>query len=80
MGNEGAVQQWKTLYKSFWPFPETWHADNYTDDLRGYYGYRYTQTADAEFLIEFGDLQSERQALSDEATPEMAGCASCPLS
>ena len=63
MGNEGAAQQWKTLYKSFWPFPETWHADNYTNDLRGYYGYRYTQTTDAEFLIEFGDLQSERQAL-----------------
>jgi hypothetical protein len=63
MGNEGAAQQWKTLYKSFWPFPETWHADNYTNDLRGYYGYRYTQTADAEFLIELGDLQSERQAL-----------------
>jgi len=36
--------------------------DNFTPDEAGYYGFKFTITTDAEFLIEFGDLDSLRQA------------------
>jgi hypothetical protein len=62
-GNEPAVNDWKTLYKKYWPFPGTWHSDNFTNDESGYYGYRYTRTTDAEMLIELGDLSNKEQAL-----------------
>jgi N-acetylmuramoyl-L-alanine amidase len=57
-----AAEEWKTLYKEFFPFNETWHRDNYTRDEHHYYGFKFTATSDAEFLIEFGDLHSLRQA------------------
>lgn len=56
-----AAQAWKTLYQEFFPFK--WEDDNYTDNLSGYYGYKFTITTDAEFLIEFGDIETDRQAL-----------------
>jgi hypothetical protein len=55
-----AAQAWKTLYKEFFPFK--WEDDNYTDNLSGYYGYKFTITSDAEFLIEFGDIETNTQA------------------
>lgn len=57
-----AAEQWKNLYKEFFPFPDTWLRDNATDRERLYYGFKYTATSDAEFLIELGDLHSLRQA------------------
>jgi hypothetical protein len=36
--------------------------DNFTPDESGYYGFKFTITTDSEFLIEFGDLGSLRQA------------------
>jgi hypothetical protein len=39
-----------------------WRRDNFTQDEQYYYGFNYTATSDAEFLIEFGDLHSLRQA------------------
>jgi hypothetical protein len=57
-----AAEEWKTLYKEFFPFNQTWHSDNYTADEHHYYGFKFTATSDAEFLIEFGDLHSLRQA------------------
>lgn len=57
-----AAEEWKTLYKEFFPFNETWRRDNYTRDEHHYYGFKFTATGDAEFLIEFGDLHSLRQA------------------
>jgi peptidoglycan hydrolase-like protein with peptidoglycan-binding domain len=57
-----AATEWKALYSQYWPFNETWHSDNYTNDEHFYYGFGYTITTDAEFLIELGDLGSLRQA------------------
>jgi hypothetical protein len=57
-----AAEEWKALYKEFFPFNETWRPDNATPDEHHYYGFNYTATSDAEFLIELGDLQSLRQA------------------
>jgi len=33
-----AATQFKALYSEYWPFNETWHADNFTDDEHFYYG------------------------------------------
>ena len=57
-----AAKEWKDLYKEFFPFNDTWQPDNFTEDEHKYYGFKFTATSDAEFLIELGDLQSLRQA------------------
>jgi hypothetical protein len=57
-----AAEEWKTLYKEFFPFNETWLKDNATPDEHHYYGFQYTATSDAEFVVELGDLGSLRQA------------------
>lgn len=56
-----AAAAWKALYSQYWPFK--WMPDNFTPDLRSYYGYRYTTTSDAELVIEFGELTCEQQAV-----------------
>ena len=58
--DEPAAAAWKKLYSKFFPFP--FMRDNFTPDEAGYYGFKFTITTDAEFLIEFGDLGSLRQA------------------
>lgn len=58
--DQPAASAWRALYSKYWPF--RWKDDNYTSDLRGYYGYRYTLTQDAELLLELGDLTSLEQA------------------
>jgi len=58
--DEPAAAAWKKLYSKFFPFP--FMRDNFTPDEAGYYGFKFTVTTDAEFLIEFGDLGSLRQA------------------
>ena len=62
-GNDAAATDWKLLYKRYFPLNKAWQADNYTSNLSGYYGYRYTRTTDAEMLMELGDLSNEEQAL-----------------
>jgi len=57
-----AAEAWKSLYKEFFPFNDKWRPDNFTEDEHHYYGFKFTATSDAEFLIEFGDLHSLRQA------------------
>jgi hypothetical protein len=57
-----AAQEWKALYKEFFPFNETWLRDNATPNENHYYGFKYTATSDAEFVVELGDLGSLRQA------------------
>jgi Fungal chitosanase of glycosyl hydrolase group 75 len=58
--DEPAATAWKKLYSKFFPF--RFMPDNFTADEQGYYGFKYTITTDAEFLIEFGDLNSLAQA------------------
>lgn len=57
-----AAHEWKALYSRYWPSTFGWHSDNYTNALRGYYGYSNTVTRDAEFVIEFGTLSNRREA------------------
>ena len=58
--DEPAAASWKKLYGKFCPFP--FMPDNLTTNESKYYGFKFTITTDAEFLIEFGDLGSLRQA------------------
>jgi hypothetical protein len=57
-----AAEAWKTLYKEFFSFNDRWRPDNFTEAEHHYYAFRYMAASDAEFLIEFGDLHSLRQA------------------
>ena len=57
-----AADEWKGLYKEFFPFNDTWLRDNATVDEHHYYGFEFTNTSDAEFVVELGDLTSLRQA------------------
>jgi len=58
--DEPAAAEWKKLYGKFFPFK--FMPDNFTTDEAKYYGFKFTITTDAEFLIEFGDLGSLKQA------------------
>jgi hypothetical protein len=62
MENEAAAGEWKALYQEYFPYNDTWLRDNATPNLQYYYGFKYTVTTDAEFVVELGDLSSERQA------------------
>jgi hypothetical protein len=57
-----AAQEWKALYKEYFPYNHTWQSDNFTRDEQNYYGFEYTITSDAELVLELGDLGSLRQA------------------
>ena len=56
-----AADAWKALYSEFWQFK--WMPDNFTTNLSGYYGYKYTVTSIAELVLELGELTCEEQAL-----------------
>ncbi len=57
--NRPAADLWRAIYDDIWPF--RWKKDNFTDNLRYYYGYRWTSTSDAEMLIEFGEISCPEQ-------------------
>lgn len=57
--NKPTADLWRDAYGLFFPFK--WMPDNFTAALRGYYGYAYTSTDIAEFLIEFGELTCPEQ-------------------
>jgi N-acetylmuramoyl-L-alanine amidase len=58
--DKSAADAWRALYGRYWPY--RWKEDNYTVDLRRYYGFAYTQTTDAELLLELGEITCREQA------------------
>jgi len=54
------AQRWKTLYKSYFPF--RWHEDNFTKNLKHYYGYRWIR-AKKFLLLELGEITCEKQTM-----------------
>jgi hypothetical protein len=58
--DEPAASEWKALYSKYWHFG--WMPDNFTSNLSGYYGFSYTRTSDAEFVIELGEISCREQA------------------
>ncbi len=52
------AQRWKHLYASY--FPYAWHKDNFTPNLRNYYGYRWIH-AEKFLLLELGEITCDTQ-------------------
>jgi N-acetylmuramoyl-L-alanine amidase len=52
------AQRWKSLYSKYYPFE--WHEDNFTDNLRAYYAYRFIR-AEKFLVLELGELTCEKQ-------------------
>ncbi len=57
--NKPAADLWKSIWGEVWPFG--FENDNFTEDLRGYYGYSRMSTNMAELLIEFGEISCPQQ-------------------
>jgi hypothetical protein len=58
--DQSAANAWKQLYSKYWPYK--WMADNFTSNLKNYYGFQYTRTTDAELVLEFGEISCLEQA------------------
>ncbi len=52
------AQNWKALYKQYFPFK--WHRNNFTKTLQDYYGYHRIR-ADKFLVLELGELSCEKQ-------------------
>lgn len=57
--NKPTAELWKDIYSQYWDFK--WMPDNFSSNLRGYYGYSWTSTSVAEMLIEFGEISCPEQ-------------------
>ena len=52
------AQHWKALYRPY--FPYKWHEDNFTNNLKHYYGFNWIK-ADKFVVLELGELTCPRQ-------------------
>ena len=52
------AQRWKHLYASYYPYK--WHKDNFTPNLRNYYGYQWIH-AEKFLLLELGEITCDTQ-------------------
>lgn len=52
------AQEWKKLYKSYFPFK--WHKDNFTKTLSDYYAYHWIR-AEKFLVLELGELTCDKQ-------------------
>ncbi len=52
------AQRWKALYEPYYPF--NWHEDNFTDNLRDYYAYRWI-LAPKFLVLELGEITCPKQ-------------------
>lgn len=57
--NKPTADLWRQVYGKVWPFK--WMRDNFTTNLSGYYGYRWTSTNIAELVLEFGEITCKEQ-------------------
>jgi len=54
------AQKWKALYQNYYPFK--WHEDNFTDNLKNYYGYRWID-AETFLVMELGEITCRKQTM-----------------
>ncbi|MBV8689888.1 MAG: hypothetical protein JOZ59_07275, partial [Candidatus Eremiobacteraeota bacterium] len=55
-----AADAWRTLYQRYWRF--RFQSDNFTDNLRDYYGFRQVRASDAALVLELGELTCPAQS------------------
>lgn len=52
------AQKWKSLYGSYYPYK--WHEDNFTDNLKNYYAYKWIR-AEKFLILELGEITCDKQ-------------------
>ena len=53
------ARRWKKEYSDFFPF--SWHRDNFTEDLKNYYGFSRINTSKGFLVLELGEITCDRQ-------------------
>jgi len=53
------ARRWKKEYSNFFPF--SWHRDNFTKDLKNYYGFTRINTTKGFLVLELGEITCDRQ-------------------
>ncbi len=68
-GSSAAAKLWRDLYSRYFPF--TFMPDNFTNNLRDYYGFRQVQAEDGALVIELGEIScpAQRQWLAARLKP-----------
>lgn len=56
---KGMAKRWRSTYSSFFPFK--WHGDNFTKNLRDYYGYSKVNATKGFLVLELGEITCEEQ-------------------
>jgi len=56
---KGMAKRWRSAYSSFFPFK--WHGDNFTKNLRDYYGYRLVNATKGFLVLELGEITCQEQ-------------------
>ena len=65
IGHDGSFESkklanaWKRQYDKFFPFK--WHKDNFTPNLRDYYGFKRVTASKGFLVMELGEITCERQ-------------------
>lgn len=68
-GSSAAAKLWRDMYSHYFPF--TFMPDNFTVNLRDYYGFRQVHAADGALVIELGEIScpAQREWLSSRLKP-----------
>lgn len=56
---KGMAKRWRQAYGTFFPF--RWHGDNFTPNLRDYYGYSRVNATRGFLVLELGEITCEEQ-------------------
>lgn len=67
--SNAAAELWRDMYSRYFPF--TIMPDNFTNNLRDYYGFRQVHAADGALVIELGEIScpAQRQWLAARLKP-----------
>lgn len=68
-GSSAAAKLWRDMYSRYFPF--TFMPDNFTDNLRDYYGFRQVHATAGALVIELGEIScpAQRQWLAVRLKP-----------
>lgn len=68
-GSSAAAKLWRGLYSRYFPF--TFMPDNFTRNLRDYYGFRQVHASDGALVVELGEIScpAQRQWLASRLVP-----------
>lgn len=56
---KGMAKRWRDTYSSFFPFK--WHEENFTKNLRDYYGYSRVNATKGFLVLELGEITCKEQ-------------------